>query len=111
MLNEQGKIQAVNRLLDLRKGISPFTLLKVSNAFRHMDDQEILEVLWSNPETLAQIKKILPTNSWEIIEIKETRKAEVIEPNLSWFKIQLKKISAGEEKIGREKKEIRKNDQ
>ena len=102
MLNEQGKKQPASRLLDLRKGISPFTLLKVSNAFRHMEKQEILEVLWSNPETLAQIKKILPTNSWEIVEIKETkeetREAEGIGRNLSWFKIQLKKISTDEEK-------------
>lgn len=95
MLNEQGKKQTANRLLDLRKGICPFTLLKVSNAFRHMEKQEILEVLWSNPETLAQIKKILPKNSWEIVEIKETREAEETETNLSWFKIQLKKISTG----------------
>lgn len=110
MLSEQGKKQAESRLLDLRKGISPFTLLKVSNAFRHMKQQEILEVLWSNPETLAQIKKILPTNSWEIVELKETIESEGIGPNLSWFKIQLKKISTGKEKNGKEKKETKKND-
>ena len=106
MLNEQGKKQTASQLLDLRKGISPFTLLKVSNAFRHMKKQEILEVLWSNPETLAQIKKILPKDSWEIVEIKETRKTEGTQPNNSWFKVQLKKTSTCEEKNG--KKETKK---
>lgn len=110
MLSKQGKKQPPRRLLDLRKGISPFTLLKVSNAFRHMDKQEILEVLWSNPETLAQIKKILPTNSWEIVETTETREAEGIGANRSWFKVQLKKTSTGEEKNETEKKGVEKND-
>lgn len=110
MLSEQEKKQASNRLLDLRKSISPFTLLKVSNAFRNMDKQEILEVLWSNPETLAQIKKILPTNSWKIVETTETREAEGIGANHSWFKVQLKKTSTGEEENETEKKGDEKND-
>ncbi len=95
MLSEPDKKNAANRLLDLRKGISPFTLLKVSNAFRHMEQQEVLEVLWSNPETLAQIKKILPRNSWEILETKEMNETG---PGHSWFKIQLRKVSTNGEK-------------
>lgn len=95
MLSEPDKKDVADRLLDLRKGISPFTLLKVSNAFRHMEQQQVLEVLWSNPETLAQVKKILPRNSWEIIEIKEMNE---IGPGNSWFKIQLRKVSTNGEK-------------
>lgn len=95
MSNEQEKKNTSIQLLDLRKGISPFTLLKVSNAFRQMKIEEVLEVLWSNPETLSQIKKILPRNSWEIIDIKERKE---INPDHSWFKIKLKKTSMKEER-------------
>ena len=72
-------------MLDLRGGISPFTLLKVSDTFRQMRRGEILEVLWSNPETSSQIKKILPRDSWEVVKMEEIRDKG------SWFTIQIKK--------------------
>jgi len=46
----------------------------------------VLEVLWSNPETSSQIKKILPRDSWEMIKMEEVREKG------SWFTIQLKKL-------------------
>ena len=76
-----------NRLLDLRGGISPFALLKVSDTFRQMEEGEKLELLWSNSEPSSQIMKILPRNSWEMIKIKERKGRD------SWFRIQLKKTS------------------
>jgi len=76
-----------NRLLDLRGGISPFALLKVSDTFRQMGQGEMLELLWSDSEASSQIMKILPRNSWEMIKIKEHKGRN------SWFKIQLKKTS------------------
>lgn len=76
------KRRSPGHVLDLRGEISPFTLLKVSNTFRQMEKGEILEVLWSNPETSSQIKKILPKDSWE--EVKEKG---------SGFTIQLRKTA------------------
>jgi len=84
-----------NRLLDLRGGISPFTLLKVSDTFRQMIQGEMLELLWSDSEASSQIMKILPRNSWEIIKIKEHKGRD------SWFRIQLKKTAIKGEGKGR----------
>ncbi|MCP4113880.1 MAG: hypothetical protein GY737_00465 [Desulfobacteraceae bacterium] len=91
-MNQQAEEKENNRIppgrvLDLRGGISPFTLLKVSDTFRQMRKGEVLEVLWSNPETSSQIKKILPRDSWEVVGTEEIRKKE------SWFSIQLKKTT------------------
>ena len=72
-------------VLDLRGGISPFTLLKVSNTFRQMHKGEVLEMLWSNPETSSQIKKILPRDSWEVVKMEEIREKR------SWFTIRIRK--------------------
>ncbi|MBI9091253.1 MAG: sulfurtransferase TusA family protein [Desulfobacterium sp.] len=74
-------------VLDLRGGISPFTLLKVSNTFRQMQTGEILEVLWSNPETSSQIRKVLPRDSWEEV------KMEAVREKGAWFTIQLRKTA------------------
>ena len=89
-VNQQAEENKDNRIapghvLDLRGGISPFTLLKVSDTFRQMRRGEVLEVLWSNPETSSQIKKILPRDSWEVIKMEEIRDRG------SWFTIQIKK--------------------
>ncbi|MEA1969398.1 MAG: sulfurtransferase TusA family protein [Thermodesulfobacteriota bacterium] len=73
------------KLLDLRGSISVFTLLKVSNTFRELPGGEILEVLWSNPETSPLIFKILPESSYEVIKMEEIKKDE------TWFRIQIKK--------------------
>jgi TusA-related sulfurtransferase len=91
IVNQQAEEKKEKRVspghvLDLRGGISPFTLLKVSNTFRQMQTGEVLEVLWSNPETSSQIKKILPRDSWEMIKMEEIREKG------SWFTIQLKKL-------------------
>ena len=92
IVNRQSEEKKENKpppghVLDLRGGISPFTLLKVSDTFRQMRKGEVLEVLWSNPETSSQIKKILPRDSWEVVRTEEIREKE------SWFSIQLKKTT------------------
>ena len=53
--------------IDLRGAIIPFTLLKVSQAFKMINPGEILEVLWSDPETQNDLFKILPDSSYELI--------------------------------------------
>ena len=53
--------------IDLRGAIIPFTLLKVSQAFKMINPGETLEVLWSDPETQNDLFKILPDSSYELI--------------------------------------------
>ena len=70
---------------DLRDTIVPFTLLKISNTFKEMRDDAIMEVLWRDAETRAALFKILPESSYDIIC------DEKIEGSNEGFRIQLKK--------------------
>lgn len=76
------------QILDLRGFISSFTLLKVSNAFKEMPREGVLEVLWSNPETLSDLFKVLPAESYEVIV------TETTEGKDRYYRARLKK-SAG----------------
>jgi TusA-related sulfurtransferase len=57
--------------LDLRGAIVPFSLLKVIQAFKMMDPGETLEVCWSDPDTRADLFKVLPDSSYELISLEE----------------------------------------
>jgi TusA-related sulfurtransferase len=53
--------------LDLRGTIMPFSLLKISQALRGIEPGESLEILWSDPDTPADLFKILPHNAYELV--------------------------------------------
>ena len=53
--------------LDLRGTIMPFSLLKISQALRVIEPGDSLEVLWSDPDTPADLFKILPHNTYELV--------------------------------------------
>ncbi len=55
------------RRLDLRGLLIPFTLLKVSQAFREIEAGEILEVLWGEPQVPGELYKVLPEFSYEVV--------------------------------------------
>jgi TusA-related sulfurtransferase len=57
--------------LDLRGAIVPFSLLKVIQQFKIMDPGETLEVCCSDPETPADLFKVLPPSSYELISLEE----------------------------------------
>ena len=60
-----------DHLLDLRGAISPITLLKVTQAFREMKPNEILEILVGDPDTRKDLFKVLPDLSYELITFEE----------------------------------------
>ncbi len=53
--------------LDLRGLLIPFTLLKVSQAFRELEAGETLEVLWGEPQVPGELYKVLPEFSYEVV--------------------------------------------
>jgi len=55
------------RRLDLRGLLIPFTLLKVSQAFREIEAGETLEVLWGEPQVPVELYKVLPEFSYEVV--------------------------------------------
>jgi TusA-related sulfurtransferase len=52
--------------LDLRGAIVPFSLLKVIREFKLMEPGETLEVLWSDPDSPADLFRVLPEASYEL---------------------------------------------
>jgi TusA-related sulfurtransferase len=72
--------------LDLRETIHAFALLKGSNAFGELKPGEALEILGSGAETSAEILKVLPPSSYEILLWEKSL------TNASQFRIRLKKI-------------------
>ena len=61
--------QSMRHKLDLRGAIIPFTLLKVSQVFRNIPPGDTLEVYWSDPDTPADLFKILPESSYDMISM------------------------------------------
>jgi len=83
----QWKIQAMLSL-DLRNLITPFCLLKASNAFRSLKKGDALEILCNEQESLTSLMRVIPSGSCKLISVKDI---EGSEPGL---KAQLKKISS-----------------
>ena len=74
--------------LDLRGVIIPFTLLKVSQVFRTIQPGDIIEIFWSDPDTPADLFKVLPESSFDLIVMEEM---EDDEPS---YRMEIKKTVA-----------------
>ena len=74
-----------DHILDIRRAIPPISLLKVSQIFRTMKEQETLEILCRDFDTRTDIFKVLPSFSYELIHMEEMEKEE------SSFRVQMKK--------------------
>ena len=74
--------------LDIRKAIPPISLLKVSQAFRAMKEQETLEILCADTDTRTDILKVLPSFSCELVLMEEFEKVD------SSCRVQVKKSNS-----------------
>jgi len=70
--------------LDLRGAIAPISLLKVTQVFREMKPNEILEILGRDPDTRTDLFKILPDFSYDLIIFEEMERG-------SSYRVQMKK--------------------
>jgi tRNA 2-thiouridine synthesizing protein A len=59
--------RSITHNLDLRGTLMPFSLLKISQALRGIEPGESLEVLWSDPDTPADLFKVLSPNAYELV--------------------------------------------
>ena len=75
-----------DHILDFRGSITTISLLKLSQTFREMKPNEILEILGSNLDTRSDLFKVLPDDSYELIFL------DVIGEGDPFYRIQLKKI-------------------
>jgi len=74
----------VDHFLDLRGAIPPISLLKVTQVFREMKPNEVLEILGRDPDTRIDMFKILPEFCYDLITIEE------LGPDAS-YRVQMKK--------------------
>ena len=73
-----------DHILDLRGAIPPISLLKVTQAFREMKSDEILEILGHDPDTRRDMFKVLPTLAYELIIMEDTEQG-------ASFRVRMKK--------------------
>jgi len=73
------------RKLDVRGVIQPFSFLIISRAFRQMREGEILEVIWSEPNSVTELFKILPPTSYALVLL------EALKEENAGIRFQLKK--------------------
>jgi TusA-related sulfurtransferase len=74
--------------IDLRNLITPFCLLKASNAFRSLKKDDALEILCNDPESITSLMKVIPSGSCKLISV------EALEGSEPGLKARLKKITA-----------------
>ncbi len=79
--------------IDLRGLMVPFTLLKISNAFRALKKGEILEILLSDSDAMDDLVRIIPESAYELI-LEEGLGKEGPDT-----RIQLKKVHGTREKV------------
>jgi TusA-related sulfurtransferase len=64
-------IQKADTILDLSEMMLPLALLKVTDAFRRLNDGGLLEILTRDQETRDGLFKVLPASCYELIEISQ----------------------------------------
>lgn len=57
--------------LDLRNGVTPFSLLHVINLFRRMKPGETLEILGNDQDLEQDLKRILPEASFQVVALEQ----------------------------------------
>ena len=74
-----------DHILDFRGSITSISLLKLTQTFREMKADEVLEILGSNLDTRSDLFKVLPDDSFDLIFL------DVIDEEDYFYRIQLKK--------------------
>ena len=74
-----------DHVLDFRGSITSISLLKLTQTFREMKANEVLEILGSNLDTRSDLFKVIPDDSYDLIFL------DVVEEEDYCYRIQLKK--------------------
>jgi TusA-related sulfurtransferase len=74
-----------DHILDFRGTITPISLLKLTQTFREMEPNEVLEILGSDLDSRNDLFKVLPSESYDLIFL------DVVEQGAYFYRIQLKK--------------------
>ena len=66
----------IDHTLDLRGAIQPIGLLKICQVFREMHANETLEIFGRDPDTRADIFRVLPASAYELVASEEVDKGD-----------------------------------
>lgn len=58
----------IKHKFDLREAVTPFTLLKITQAFREMKKGELMQVNGNDAKTKKEILKVLNTFHYDVID-------------------------------------------
>jgi TusA-related sulfurtransferase len=72
--------------LDFRNTFSSISLLKMTEIFSRMQEMEVMEIMGSDPDIRADLLKVLPESSYELLASDEK-----IEPD--YYKLRIRKRS------------------
>ncbi|MCF8070208.1 MAG: sulfurtransferase TusA family protein [Desulfobacterales bacterium] len=75
--------QKPDHILDFRGAITSITLLELTNLFREMEVNEVVEVLVPDPDTITDILHVLPASAYELSDMKDSKTV---------YKIRIKKV-------------------
>ena len=71
--------------IDLRNWMTPFSLLKGSNAFGAIKADETLELLWNDVRSLNDLLKVIPSSQCEVISVTD------LSPENTGIKVRMRK--------------------
>ena len=77
--------QKADHILDFRGTITSISLLKLTQTFREMASNEVLEILGNDLDSRNDLFKVLPDDSYDLIFL------DVVEEGNYFYRIQLKK--------------------
>jgi len=60
------------RQFHLHGSLDPFTLLKLSQAFREMDHGDYLELIYTGEQVPDELFKVLPAEQYHVVEMKQS---------------------------------------
>ena len=72
-------------ILDFSQTITPFALLKMTQVMREMAMDEVLEIITRDADARADVFKVIPTASCEVIDMEFNKDA-------NFFRIRVKRI-------------------
>jgi TusA-related sulfurtransferase len=90
----------IKQHLDLRNAVHPLALLMAKKAFLDIFPGEMLEVLIGDPETRADLFKVLSDIAYEVIQENEFRREE------SFYRIRIRKKGASHQTLSKSEEMI-----
>lgn len=68
--------ETADYILDFRETIVSLALLKMNQALREMQENEVLEIITRDPDARTDVFKVIPGSSCELIDVEFNKEAD-----------------------------------